>query len=127
MATDSQTKAKEIYEDLKVVLAQFALKHDLNLGRVNMKYSEATFMLSTEFADRKIVGDVHPRLYNDLRHNGIRWGITEEDLHKKFEYADRQFEILGMKGKDKIIAKDLVTNREVWIRGSAFKTQAKRI
>lgn len=95
---------KIIHLDIIEALNKIAEKHNLSKGSSNIKFDESSFKITCEFGDKSTVKEgYNPILVNNLKRNGFKYKLDENDIGKEIKINSDIFIIIGMKGFSKII------------------------
>ena len=120
MAITKQTVAI-IHSDIQKALEEVAKKHNLQIGKTHITYSDTGFKFTGEFGDKDSIGDVNPTYFNDMKRHGYKFGLKTEDIGKEFTSGKNRYKIEGMKGYTFVVAKSLTNDSLYRFKGDVVQ------
>jgi hypothetical protein len=93
-----KARISAIGNDLRDALKAVAEKHNLNLTKSNISFATDFFNLSCTFGDKDELGDANPLYRVTMQRKGHEFGLSIEDIGKKFMTRQGEVEIIGMRG-----------------------------
>lgn len=103
----NEVRAAALNKELSALLNEFAAKHGLRRGALNMKYSSATFKITAEFGDTDETGDYNPAFMRDLQRHGWQYNLETSHLMKEVTLPSMRgmlkLKFVGMKGRTKVV------------------------
>ncbi len=95
-------KVKTIHTDLTKALQEVAKKHGLVLSPTHIRYNASTFKLTAEFGDKAATGGTDPKLLNNMKRHGWKFGLSVTDIGSTFDHPQLGKTTLnGMSGTQK--------------------------
>jgi hypothetical protein len=97
----TESKVKTIHADITAALKEVAKKHGLTLSPSRISYTTSTFKLTAEFGDAAETGGIDPKLLNNTKRHGWKFGLSESDIGNTFKHGAKTFKFLGLTSPQK--------------------------
>jgi hypothetical protein len=121
-----ETFHQEINDAIDAIAAKHGLKR--SGGRITYYPDDGFLKLNDcQFGEIASLGDIRPALIEDTNKHGWRWGFTKSDCgNTTFANMGTDYLFYGMKGKDKVAAKNKTDGKVYLFKADAVARVLQR-